>query len=89
MRTTAVVIALVLSVSGRAAAQEEWAEYVNTQDGFKVDLPGQPKVTETIWKSQMDYILPAKSIKGGRKKWRPLLNNTCKSVVFTGNFRFI
>ena len=60
MRTTAVMFALVLSVPGFAAAQEEWAEYVNTQEGFKVDLPGQPKVTETIWKSQMDYILPAK-----------------------------
>ena len=71
MRTTAVVFALVLSVPGFAAAQEEWAEYVNTQDGFKVDLPGQPKVTETIWKSQMDYILPAKvySAERGREHY--------------------
>ena len=54
MRMTAVVFALVLSVSGSAVAQE-WEEYVNTQDGFKVNFPGQPKVTETTWKSQLDY----------------------------------
>ena len=59
MRTTALVVALVLSVSGPAVAQE-WEEYVNTQDGFKVNFPGQPKVTETTWKSQLDYILPAR-----------------------------
>jgi len=59
MRTTTIVFALVLSMSGVARAQD-WTEYVNTQEGFKVDLPGQPKVTETTWKSQMDYILPAR-----------------------------
>ena len=46
MRTTTIVFALVLSMSGVARAQD-WTEYVNTQEGFKVDLPGQPKVTET------------------------------------------
>ena len=55
MRTTALVFALVLSVSGPAFAQEDWTEYQNNQDGFKVDFPGQPKVTETTWKTQFDY----------------------------------
>ena len=59
MRITALVVGLVLSASGSAAAQE-WIEYVNTQDGFKVNFPGQPKVTETTWKSEMDYTLPAR-----------------------------
>jgi hypothetical protein len=70
MRTTAFVFGLVLSISGPAAAQD-WTEYVNTQDGFKVDLPGQPKVTETTWKSQMDYILPARvySVDKGRERY--------------------
>ena len=53
MRITALVVGLVLSASGSAAAQE-WIEYVNTPDGFKVNFPGQPKVTETTWKSEMD-----------------------------------
>jgi hypothetical protein len=59
MRVTAFVFALVLSVSGSAAAQE-WDEYTNIQDGFKINFPGQPKITETIWTSQLDYKLPAR-----------------------------
>ena len=70
MRITALVLALVLSVSGPTVAQE-WIEYVNTQDGFKVNFPGQPKVMETKWKSQLDYILPARvySVDRGREHY--------------------
>src|SRR5438093_10826483 len=59
MRIAAFVLALLFSMAATAAAQE-WEEYVNPQDGFKVNFPGQPKVTETTWKSQLDYILPAR-----------------------------
>ena len=59
MRATALVFALVLSVSGPAFAQE-WEEYVNTRDGFKADFPGQPKVTDITWKSQLGYTLPGR-----------------------------
>ena len=59
MRITAFAFALVLSVSGPAAAQE-WEVYANTRDGFKANFPGQPQVTETTWKSQLDYILSAR-----------------------------
>ena len=58
MRTIALVFAM-LSVSGSAAAQQ-WTEYVSTQDGFKVNFPGSPTVTETTWQSQLDYVLPAR-----------------------------
>lgn len=70
MRLTALVFASVLAASGAVSAQE-WEEYVNTQDGFKVDFPGQPKVTETTWKSQLDYILPARvySVDKGREHY--------------------
>jgi hypothetical protein len=59
MRMTALVIAFLLSVSASAAAQE-WEEYVNTQDGFKVLFPGRPTVTEITWTSQMGYMLPGR-----------------------------
>ena len=59
MRMTALVLALLLSASEPAVAQG-WEEYVSTQDGFKVNFPGPPKVAETTWKSQLDYILPAR-----------------------------
>ena len=59
MRMAAFVIALVLTASGPAAAQE-WDEYVNTQDGFKVLFPGKPTVTDTTWMSQLGYKLPGR-----------------------------
>jgi hypothetical protein len=59
MRVTAIAFVLVLSVGGSAFAQE-WVEFVSKEDGFKVDFPTQPKVTDTTWKSQMDYVLPGK-----------------------------
>jgi len=70
MRITALVFALVLSISAPAVAQQ-WEEYVNTQDGFKVNFPGQPKVTETTWKSQLDYSLPGRvySVDKGREHY--------------------
>jgi hypothetical protein len=49
---------LMLGLSSPAVAQE-WQEYVNTQDGFKLNFPGQPTLTETTWKTQLNYILPA------------------------------
>ena len=59
MRTAALVVASVLAASGPLLGQD-WEEYVNTQDGFKVNFPGQPKVTETTWRSQLDYVLSAR-----------------------------
>jgi len=58
MRTTAFVFAFILLVSGFAAGQE-WADYQNIRDGFKVMFPGQPTVTNITWKSQQGYVLPA------------------------------
>ena len=59
MRMTALVVALVLGISGSSAAQE-WDLYTNIADGFNINFPGQPKVTETAWVSQLDYTLPAR-----------------------------
>jgi hypothetical protein len=70
MRATTFAFALVLSVSGPAVAQE-WTEYQNNQDGFKVDFPSAPKVTETTWKSEYDYMLPARiyTAEKGRERY--------------------
>ena len=70
MRVAVLALALVLSGSASAVAQE-WVEYANPKEGFKVDLPGEPKMTETTWKSQFDYILPARvySVDKGREHY--------------------
>lgn len=59
MRVTAALIALLLSMPGLAAAQE-WQEYISLQDRFSINFPGQPRVTETTWQSQLGYTLPAR-----------------------------
>jgi hypothetical protein len=59
MRVTAMAFAVALLTAASASAQE-WEQYVSTQDGFKVDFPGQPKITETTWKSEYGYMLPAR-----------------------------
>jgi hypothetical protein len=59
MRVTAVLFGLVLSLPALAAGQE-WQEYVSKQDGFAINFPGQPKITETTWQSQLNYMLPAR-----------------------------
>jgi hypothetical protein len=59
MPIVAILFVLVLSMPGVAAAQE-WAEYVSRQDGFSVNFPGQPRITETTWQSQLRYTLPAR-----------------------------
>jgi hypothetical protein len=56
---TAFAFVFVLLMSAEAAAQE-WQEYISIRDGFKVNFPGTPKITETSWKSQLDYTLPAR-----------------------------
>ena len=70
MRVIAVVFALTLSIAGAAAAQE-WDEYVNVQDGFKVNFPGKPQVREGTWTSQMNYTLPMRvySAEKGRERY--------------------
>jgi hypothetical protein len=59
MRMTALVVGLVLAISDSSAAQE-WDLYTNIADGFNINFPGQPRITETTWVSQLDYKLPAR-----------------------------
>jgi hypothetical protein len=57
MRVKLLIVGLVLSMAGPAFAQE-WDVYTNTEDGFKVDFPGQPKRTDTTYKSEYGANLP-------------------------------
>src|SRR2546426_10698367 len=59
MRVTALVLASVLCVCGPAFAQE-FELYTNNEDGFKVDFPGTPKVTQTTYKSEYGADLPSR-----------------------------
>jgi hypothetical protein len=65
VRIIAFVFALQLSIAGTAASQD-WEEYINLQDGFKLNFPGTPQVTETTWTSQMNYTLPMRVYSAGK-----------------------
>ena len=58
MRRATLSLALMLSMSVPALAQE-WTEYANVQYGFRVNFPGQPRVTDMTWTSEFGYPLPA------------------------------
>jgi len=59
MRVGALVFVWLLSIPAVVVAQE-WDEYTSLQDGFTLNFPGKPTVTETKWTSQLNYILPAR-----------------------------
>ena len=67
----AVVLGVLIAVTAHGAAAQEWGEYVSTQDGFKINFPGQPAIADTTWKSQMEYTLPARvySAERGRERY--------------------
>jgi len=59
MRAIVLAVGLMIVAGGSVSAQD-WGEYQNIPDGFKVNFPGQPKVTEITWKSQLDFELPGR-----------------------------
>src|SRR5437868_2734124 len=59
MRTATLFVVLLLSMSGLASAQDDWTDYVNIPDGFHVDFPGQPKITNITWDSWHQFKYPA------------------------------
>ena len=59
MRVTAAVFASVLLLSAPGAAQE-WTEYISKDDGFRVDFPGPPTITQTTYPSEYGASLPAR-----------------------------
>jgi hypothetical protein len=58
MRATVFAVLAALSIAASASAQD-WEQYVSIKDGFKIDFPGQPTITDTTWKSEYGYMLPA------------------------------
>jgi len=59
MRRASAVVVFVLALSVSAVAQE-WTEFASREDGFTCVFPGQPKVTQTTFRSQFGADLPAR-----------------------------
>ena len=60
------VVAVVAPASG-----QEWEEYISRADGFRVNFPGQPKITDTTYKSEYGADLPARvySVDRGKERY--------------------
>lgn len=69
MHLRAVVFGLLLLIP-RAALAQEWDEYTSLQDGFRMNFPGKPTITETTWTSQLNYVLPARVYSATKDKER-------------------
>jgi hypothetical protein len=54
-----VATAFILSVPGPGFPQE-WIEFASREDRFTCNFPGQPRVTETTWRSELGTELPAR-----------------------------
>ena len=60
MRLTPVIVAAFILSMGVSSVAQEWTEYVSKEDRFSTNFPGQPTVTNTIYKSQFGADLPAR-----------------------------
>ena len=60
---------LILGLAGPAFAQD-WAEFANAEDGFKLNFPGEPRVETTTWTSEYGYTLPARIYRAERGQER-------------------
>jgi len=70
MRTRAFVFGLLLLSTPCSLAAQEWDEFTSLQDGFRLNFPGKPTVTETKWTSQLNYVLPARVYSAVKDKER-------------------
>ena len=59
MRATLLLFASVLLIPASVMAQG-WDVYISTEDGFRVNFPSQPTVTETTFASEYGLDLPAR-----------------------------
>src|SRR5688500_3356823 len=60
MRRLALITVVILSASAALAAQE-WIDYVNKEDRFTVNFPGQPKVETLTWPSEYGATFPGRT----------------------------
>ena len=70
MRMILLILGFLIVAPGLAIAQE-WELFTSTQDGFKIDFPGTPRVVQGTWKTEQGYVLPSRiySVERGRERY--------------------
>src|SRR5688500_15071849 len=57
-------------LSAVALAKAEWTDFISREDGFRVNFPGEPKVTQTTYLSEYGADLPARTYTAARGQER-------------------
>ena len=60
MRFVALILPIIVVSLPWTASAQEWTDYVSKEGGFTVNFPGQPRVSETTFKSEYGYMLPTR-----------------------------
>src|SRR4029450_2994267 len=61
MHLISFMVAALLVWSVTPAVAQEWIEFVSRDDGFRVNFPVQPTVTQTTFMSEFGAALPARA----------------------------
>ena len=70
MHLMSVVTALLVLSAVTPVFAQEWSEFVSREDGFKVNFPGEPRVTGTTYTSEYGADLPARVYRVARGQER-------------------
>lgn len=64
MRLILLMSSVLIMAMPRTSLAQGWIEYASAADGFSINFPGEPHITETTWMSQFSAILPARVYSG-------------------------
>ena len=70
MRMILLLLAFIVAAPHASTAQD-WELFTSREDGFKIDFPGTPIVTQTTWKTEQGYVLPSRvyTVERGRERY--------------------
>jgi|RhiMethySRZTD1v2_1073278.scaffolds.fasta_scaffold499295_1 hypothetical protein len=76
MRAVAAALLVVLCAPSWSFA-EEWTEFVNREDRFLVNFPGQPSIRDATWQPQRGQAVPARvyTVQDGRSRYSVTVAN--------------
>lgn len=70
MRLISVVTAAFILSWATPSSAQEWSDFVSRDDGFRVNFPGQPAVSQSTFKSEYGADLPARVYRATRGQER-------------------
>ena len=60
MRFVPILFVILSGLFATTSSAQAWRDYVNTEDRFRVRVPGEFTVTETTWDSEYGAVMPSR-----------------------------